>query len=171
MIFFLARGRRERQHVPVQTTPPPVPRAPDGLSEVLAAIEADIDRAMGRHARPGPADHPYAPEPVDPLTAPEIEITETAVLGHLLADPPPSPVREAVWRTHRASNFRFPVRCLCGREHHNLNADTFADLYASARNAKWREDRFRTWRCPRCVRRLEALRRAPRVAAIEGGAA
>jgi hypothetical protein len=157
---IFVRGKHDRRRVPAQTAPPPPARP----------AEPPYERARTPETMPFPAAivRPYAAQPAGPLTAPDIEITETAVIGHQLSE---SPVREAVWLTHRASNFRFPVRCLCGGEHHNLNADTFADLYASARKAGWQEDQFRTWRCHRCVRQLEALRRAPRVAAIEAGAA
>lgn len=79
-----------------------------------------------------------------------------------LPPPPPvrwSPVRYGVQVTARASSFRFPLRCFtCGREHRNLNADRFADLYASAARAGWLQDLFgSSWRCPRCFRRHDAV--------------
>lgn len=142
-MIFLARRRR------ISPPPPLVERTPWPPAPFTA-----------KHAR--------TEQSADPLTGP-IEITDTAVLYRQLTE---SPVREAVWLTSRASNFRFPLRCIqCHGEHVNLNADTFHDLHLSARNAGWREDQFRTWRCPRCARRYEAALGVPPVAAIERGAA
>ena len=80
-----------------------------------------------------------------------------------------SPVRYGVQVTARASSFRFPLRCFtCGREHRNLNADRFADLYASAGASGWRQDLYgSSWRCPRCARRHNSSFGAHPVAAIE----
>ena len=158
MIFF-ARRRR------ILPPPPLVERAPQPPAS--PAYDGPGYSFTGRHAR---SAQTYVPQP-DPLTAPDWPVTETAVFGHLLSE---SPVREFEMKTARASNFRFPVRYLCGREHVNLNADTFADLYTSARQAGWKEDRFGTWQDPICAKQFEAaiqaaLNAAP-VAAIEGGA-
>lgn len=171
-MIFLARNRRR---IPAQTPPPrertaelPAARRSAHPAETETfPVYGDPDSPFtGKHARS--IARPYVPRPEpDPLTAPDIPITETAVLGHLLSQ---SPVREPVWLTHRASDLRIGIRCLCHREHVNTNADTFHDLYASARGAGWQEDRFGTWRCPRCAKRYEAVLGVPPVAAIEAAA-
>ena len=71
MIFFLARHQR------VKVPPPLVECAPQAPEPVT-----------GKHAR---AAQSYMPQTADPLTDPDIEITETAVFGHLLADWSPAP--------------------------------------------------------------------------------
>lgn len=150
MSFFSRRRcppRHERRHIPAQTaSPPPRPAAEFPAARRMRADETTPIPVTGAR--------PYVPPPPPP--------------------PPPvsqSPVREAVWLTARASNFRYPLCCVqCHGGHVNLNADTFADLYASARNAKWQEDQFRTWRRPRCARRHQATFGVAPVAAIEVGA-
>ena len=83
MIFF---ARHQRRRVPLQTTPPAAEHtAPNPAARRMRAAETTpIPVSLTR---------PYAPQPTaDPLTAPDVPITETAVVGHQIRVAP-SPSR------------------------------------------------------------------------------
>ena len=103
MIFF---ARHQRRRVPLQTTPPAAEHtAPNPAARRMRAAETTpIPVSLTR---------PYAPQPTaDPLTAPDVPITETAVVGHQIrVAPSPSRHRPGTRGTHRLAG---PARRLPG---------------------------------------------------------
>jgi hypothetical protein len=160
---IFSRGKHGRHSAPAQTGRPPARKFPPRIQMTAPPAAPPVlqDTVAFPAPEPRPFSRPYpgrrgtqAPWPGRP---------------HF---PPQSDVRDGVLLTSRASSFRFPLECACGSAHRNANADTFRDLYISAEWAGWRQDRYsRVWRCPRCVRRHQAVFGVPPVAAIEAGAA
>ena len=161
---IFARGKHDRRRVPAQTGPAPAgrtsprrfpPPVPMTLPPPVAAAVARAHQDTVAFPAPRPFSRPY---PGRRGSQPP---------RHARAVPP-SPVRDGVLLTARASDFRFPLVCACRQTHVNTNVDTFRDLYISAEWAGWQQDPYGTWRCPRCARRHRAVFGVPPVAAIKG---
>jgi hypothetical protein len=153
---FFAHGKHARRF-PVQTKPVPAEH-----TAPLAKVPVPAPRALDETC-PFPANAPSGGPHRRP--SPRHGRPYLAV---------PSPVRDGVLLTGHAriaESFRFGVQCSCKREHVNVNVNTFRELYISAEWARWRQDPFGIWRCPRCVQRHETWFGVRPVAAIEGSAA
>lgn len=163
MNLLFHKGKHTSRHIPVQTSRRPVDHTAPMTRATAPAVPEVVARALEETVLfPAPPRQFSRPYP-DRRGSEPPRHARPYVLH-------PSPVRDAVLVTARASDFRFPLVCACGNDHRNTNVDCFRDLYISAEGAGWRQDLYRVWRCPRCTRRHAATFGVAPVAAIEAAA-